>query len=158
MPTNGHTTMFNIKVWESKIVKKLIANVNHYPTEASRMAYIDSHMDGEPYKHLAAKSRIRAQKLLSMVKKMFKVLQKAYSDVNQAHTVMNKFWDLKMTKDFNSFWAKFQIMASELDHNKIMLISILKFKLTSSLSQAMAGRVLRSKNIHEYAQQCQLAY
>ena len=63
-----------------------------------------------------------------------------------------------MTKDFNSFQAKFQILASELDHNKATLISELKYKLTPSLSQAMAGSGSQLKDIHEYAQQCQLAY
>ena len=63
-----------------------------------------------------------------------------------------------MTKDFNSFWTEFQILTSELDHNEATLISELKYKLTPSLSQAMAGSVSRPKNIHEYAQQCQLAY
>ena len=71
---------------------------------------------------------------------------------------MNKFWDLKMTKDFNSFWAKFQILASELDHNETTLICKLKYKLTPLLSWVMAGGVSRPKDIYEYAQQCQLAY
>ena len=61
-------------------------------------------------------------------------------------------------KDFNSFWAKFQVLASELDHNEATLISELKYKLTPSLSQAMAGGVSQPKDIHEYAQQYQLAY
>ena len=39
-----------------------------------------------------------------------------------------------MTKDFNSFWAEIQVLASELDHNKFTLISELKFKLTLLLS------------------------
>ena len=63
-----------------------------------------------------------------------------------------------MMKDFNSFWAKFQILTSKLDHNEVTLISELKYKLTPSLSRAMAGGVSRSKDIHEYTQQCQLAY
>ena len=46
----------------------------------------------------------------------------------------NKFCDLKMTEDFNNFWAEFQVLASELDYSKSMLISKLKYKLTSSLS------------------------
>ena len=71
---------------------------------------------------------------------------------------MNKFRDLKMTKDFNSFWAKFQILASELDHNKATLISELKYKFTPSLSWAMASDISWLKNIHEYAKQCQEAY
>ena len=89
---------------------------------------------------------------------MFEVLQKTYGDVNQKHTAMNKFQDLKMTKDFNSFWAEFQVLTLELDHNKSTLIIKLKYKLTPSLSQAMASSVSQPKNFHEYAQQCQLAY
>ena len=63
-----------------------------------------------------------------------------------------------MTKDFNSFWAEFQVLASELDHNKSILISELKFKLTSLLFRAMAGDVSQPKNIHKYVKQCQEAY
>ena len=82
MLTDGHATGFNIDMWESKIVKKLIANANHYPTEALRMAYIDSHVDGKSYKHLAARSKIGAQKLFATAKEIFEILQKAYGDVN----------------------------------------------------------------------------
>ena len=55
MLTDGHATGFNIDVWESKIVKKLSANANHYPTKALCMAYVNSRVDGEAYKHLAAR-------------------------------------------------------------------------------------------------------
>ena len=136
------------------MVKKLTANVNHYPTETLRMIYIDSHVDEEAYKHLAARLRIGAQKSFATTEEMFEVLQKAYGNVNRVHTATNKFWDLKITKDFNSFWAEFQVLASELDHNEAILIRELKYKLTLSLSRAMAGDVSRPKNIHEYAQQC----
>ena len=98
-------------------------------------------MDGNAYKHLAARSRISAKKLFATVKKMFEVLQKAYSNVNQQHMVMNKFKDLKMTKDFNSFWAEFQVLASKLSHNKTTLVSELKYKQTSLLSQTMVSGV-----------------
>ena len=152
MLTAGHTIGFDIDVWESKMVKKLTANANHYSTKALRMAYINSHMNGEAYKHLAARLKIGAQKPFAIVEEMFKVLQKAYRDINQKHTAMNKFQDLKMIKDFNSFWAKFQVLASELDHNKSTLITKLKYKLILSLSQAIADGVSWSKDLHEYAQ------
>ena len=141
MLTDGHAAGFNIDVWESKMVRKLTANADHYLTKALRIAYVNSHVDEEAYKHLAARSRIGAQKLFATAEEIFKVLQKAYDDVNRAHTAMNKFRDLKMTKDFNSFWVKFQVLASELDHNKATLISKLKYKLTLSLSRAMADGV-----------------
>ena len=158
MLTDGHAAGFDIDVWESKMIKKLTANADHYPTEALCMIYVDSCVDGEAYKHLAARSRIGAWKLFATAKEMFEILQKAYGNVNRAHTAINKFQDLKMMKDFNSFWAEFQVLASELDHNEATLISELKYKLTLSLFWAMAGDVSRAKNIYVYAQQCQLAY
>ena len=136
------------------MVKKLTANTNHYSTKALHMAYINSRVDGEAYKHLAARLRIGAWKLFATAEKMFEILQKTYGDVNRAQTAMNKFRDLKMTKDFNSFWVKFQVLASELDYNEATLISELKYKLTLSLSQAMAGGVSWPTDIYEYAKQC----
>ena len=139
MFTDNNAAGFNIDVWESKMAKKLAANADYYDTKALRMAYMDNRVDSNAYKHLAARSRIGAQKPFATVEEMFEVLQKAYGDVNQKHTVMNKFRDLKMTKDFNSFWAEFQVLASELDYNKSILITKLKCKLTPLLSRAMAS-------------------
>ena len=82
MLTDGHVAGFDINVWESKMVKKLTVNANHYPTKALHMAYVDSRVDGEAYKHLAARSKISAQKSFATAEEMFKVLQKAYGDVN----------------------------------------------------------------------------
>ena len=151
MLPDGHAAGFDINVWKSKMAKKLAANADHYPIKALRMAYVNSCVDGETYKHLAVRSRIGAQKPFATAKWIFEVLQKTYSNINWAHIAINKFWDLKMTKDFNSFWVEFQVLASELDRNKSTLISELKFKLISSLSQAMAGGVSRPKNIYKYA-------
>ena len=107
MLTDGNTAGFNIDVWESKMAKKLATNVDHYNTEALHMAYVNSCVDGNAYKHLAARSKIGARKLFSTAEKMFEVFQKVYGNVNQQHMAINKFRDLKMTKDFNSFWTEF---------------------------------------------------
>ena len=107
MLTDGNAARFDINMWESKMAKKLTANVDHYNTEALHMTYVDSRIDGDAYKHLATQLRIGAKKPFSTAEKMFKVFQKAYDDVNWQHTAMNKFKDLKMTKDFNSFWVEF---------------------------------------------------
>ena len=55
------------------------------------MAYVDSRVDREAYKHLAARSRISARKLFATAEEMFEILQKTYSNVNQAYTAINKF-------------------------------------------------------------------
>ena len=134
MLTDGHAAGFDINVWKSKMVKKLTANVNHYPIKRLRITYVNSRVNGEVYKYLAVRLRIGAQKPFATAEEIFKVLQKAYGNINRVHTAMNKFQDLKMTKNFNSFWTKFQVLASELDHNKATLISELKYKLTPLFS------------------------
>ena len=156
--TDGYATGFDIDVWKSKIVKKLTVNADHYQTEVLRMAYIDSYVDREVYKYLTAKSRIGAQKPFATIKKMFEVLQKTYDDINWQHIAMNKFRGLKVTKGFDSFWAEFQVLISELDHNKATFISELKFKLTPSLFQIMADGLFWLTDIYEYAKQYQQMY
>ena len=64
------------------MVKKLTANADHYPTKTLRIAYVDSCVDGEAYKHLAARPKIGAQRPFATAKEMFEVLQKAYGNVN----------------------------------------------------------------------------
>ena len=60
MLTDGHATGFDINMWENKMVKKLNVNANHYLTKALRMACVDSRVEREVYKHLAARLRISA--------------------------------------------------------------------------------------------------
>ena len=91
MLTNSYAAGFNIDIWESKMVKKLTINADHYLTKVLRMAYVNSRVDGEVYKHLAARLRINARKPFATAEEMFEILQKAYSNINQAHTAMNKF-------------------------------------------------------------------
>ena len=107
MLTDGNVAGFDIDVWESKMAKKLAANADHYDTNILRMTYVNSRIDGNMYKHLATQLRIGARKPFSTAKEIFEILQKAYDDVNQQHLAMNKFRDLKMTKNFNSFWTEF---------------------------------------------------
>ena len=132
------------------MTKKLVANADHYSIKTLRMAYMNSHVDGDAYKHLVARSRMKARKPFTTAEKMFKVLQKAYKNSNRAHTAANKFRDLKMTGDFNNFWAKFQVLVSELDHSEATFIGKLKYKLTLLLSQAMAGGVSWPKDIQAF--------
>ena len=141
MLVDNHATGFDINMWKSKMTKKLVANANHYPTKALRMVYMDSRVDGNAYKHLAARLRIGARKLFATAEEMFEVLQKVYEDSNRAHTAANKFRDLKITRDFNSFWMEFQVLASELDHSKATLIGEFEYKLILLLFWAMASGV-----------------
>ena len=56
------------------MTKKLAANTDHYNTKILCMAYVDSCVDNNTYKHLAARSRIGARKPFATAEEMFKVL------------------------------------------------------------------------------------
>ena len=56
------------------MAKKLAANADHYNTKALRMAYMDSRVDSNAYKHLATRLRIGARKLFATAEEMFEVL------------------------------------------------------------------------------------
>lgn len=74
MLTDSNAANFDISVWKNKIVKKLIANINHYPTETLRIAYVNNCVNKKAYKHLAARSKIGVQKLFATAKEIFEIL------------------------------------------------------------------------------------
>ena len=116
------------------MAKKLAAKADYYLIKTLCMAYVNSRVDSNIYKHLVTRFKMRVCKPFIIAEKMFEVLQKVYGDSNYAHMATNKFHDLKITGDFNNFWVEFQVLAWELDHSKSMLIGKLKYKLTPSLS------------------------
>lgn len=148
----------DIDSWISKMTRKLHGNADHFSTETLKISYVDSRVEGDAWKHLEARLDLKSKKPFTNAEQMFDVLRKAYGDVNKKRTAMNKFRDLRMTKDFSSFWAEFQVLSSQLDHSESTLIDELKFKLTPALSRAMAGGVIRPTDLHEYAEQCQRAW
>lgn len=80
---------------------------------------MDSRVEGDAWKHLEARLDLKSKKPFTNAKQMFEVLRKASGDVNKKRTAMNKFRDLRMTKDFSSFWAEFQVLSSQLDHSHL---------------------------------------
>ena len=74
MLIDGNIAEFDIDVWESKMVKKLATNADHYDTKTLHMAYVDSHLDSNIYKHLVARLRIGARKQFAIAEEMFEVL------------------------------------------------------------------------------------
>ena len=54
------------------MAKKLTANANYYPIKTLCMDYVNSRVDSNAYKYLAAKSRVRTRKPFTMAGKMLK--------------------------------------------------------------------------------------
>lgn len=80
-----------------KMRRKLEANADHFPTEQMHIAYVESRVEEDAHKHIAARSRPEARNPFTTAEEVFAVLFKAYGDTNRKHTAMNKFRDLRMT-------------------------------------------------------------
>ena len=146
-----------IDAWIGKMKRKLRANADHWPTEEMRIAYVETRVSGKAHVHIDARLRDDAIKPFLKAEEMLDVLYKAYGDPNRKQTAMTKFRSLIMTKDFNSFWADFQALATVIEYSEATLIQELRTKLTPALSQAMLG-VRKSTDLHEYAAQCEETY
>ena len=68
--------------------------------------------------HLEPRLRKGAMKPFLTAEEMFDQLERTYGDSNRKQTAINDFRALRQgSKDFNTFWAEFQHLAAELDHN-----------------------------------------
>ena len=108
--------------WIGKMERKLTENTDHYPTEQARITYVDSFVKYPASLHLAPRLKDNAINKFTTAKKIFDALCAAYEDTDKEHTAHVKFYDLWMTKDFNSFWVEFLALASKLNSNESTLI------------------------------------
>lgn len=122
-----------------------------------RITYVENLTESPAAKHLAARLRNNAPNRFTTAEEMFAVLQTAYGDTDKEHTARVKFQELRMTSDFSSFWAEFQVLASELKSHESTLIIEMQQKLTPALSRALAA-LPKPTNLQVYAEQCQNAY
>lgn len=60
---------------------------------------------------------------------------------------------MTITKTFNKFWTKLQVLAGKLNYNKDIIFTKLKYKLTSVLPKTMAAS-LNTTDFYEYVEQC----
>ena len=76
----------NFDNWLSKIRRKLSANADHYITDALRIAYVESRVDGPAGKHLAPRLRETSANQFCTADEMLEVLEKVYADPNHELT------------------------------------------------------------------------
>ena len=149
----------SIDHWLTKMRSKLAANDDHMPTEVLKKAYVENQVGGEAMGHLEPRLRKGAIRPFTTAEEMFDQLERIYGDPNRKRTAMNNFRSLKQgSKDFNTFWAEFQRLAAELDHNEETLIGELKYKLSWEMSRQLATGDLEPTDLYEFAQKCQRLY
>ena len=142
--------------WLTKMRSKLAANDDHMPTELLKKAYVENRVGGEAMGHLEPRLQKGAMKPFLTAEEMFDQLERTYGDPNRKQTAMNDFRSLRQgSKDFNTFWAEFQRLAAELDHNEATLISELKHKLSWGMNRQLATGAEAPTDLYEFAHKCQ---
>ena len=149
----------SIDHWLTKMRSKLAANEDHKPTELFKKAYVENRVGGEAMGHLEPRLRKNAIKPFLTAEEMFDHLERIYGDPNRKQTAMNLFRSLRQgQKDFNTFWAEFQRLAAELDHNESTLIGELKHKLNLDMRRQLATGDHEPTDLYAFAQRCQRMY
>ena len=149
----------SIDHWLTKMRSKLAANEDHMPTEVLKKAYVENRVGGEAMGHLEPRLRKGAIRSFVTAEEIFDQLERTYGDPNRKQNAMNSFRALKQgSKDFNTFWAEFQRLAAELEHNEATLISELKYKLSWEMSLQLATGDQAPTDLYAFAQKCQRLY
>ncbi|ELR05471.1 hypothetical protein GMDG_07393 [Pseudogymnoascus destructans 20631-21] len=101
--------------WSINIKMKLEANLDHFPTPALQMGYVQSRLGGKASSHINPRLR-STQNKFQTVEEMFEVLDRVFSDSDRRFTAQRAYRKLFQNKDnFATFWAEFQRLTVELD-------------------------------------------
>ncbi|ODH50785.1 hypothetical protein GX48_03102 [Paracoccidioides brasiliensis] len=77
--TDGKEPIFEI--WLSRMKRKLAVNADHFPTEESCIAYIETRTEGDAARHLAPRMREDHPEKFETAEEVFEYLQWVYEDV-----------------------------------------------------------------------------
>ena len=90
---------------------------------------------------------------------MLTYFEQVFGNSNQLKNAENKYQTLRQSnKDFNTFWAKFQQLAVELDWNNTILISNLTSKLSLKMQRQLNTKDIQLTGLLTYTKCCQQDY
>jgi hypothetical protein len=140
--------------WNIKMKMKLEANLDHFPTLALQMGYIQSRLGGKASTHI--NPCLRSQNKFQSTKEMFEVLDRVFGDPDKCFTAQCAYRKLFQNKDtFATFWAEFQRLTIELDYSEETLIDDLRHKVNLRMQTALIAETSPS-SLHALAQKCLL--
>ncbi|ELR02722.1 hypothetical protein GMDG_05668 [Pseudogymnoascus destructans 20631-21] len=143
--------------WSIKIKMKLEANLDHFPTPALQMGYVQSRLGGKASSHINPCLR-STQNKFQTVEEMFEVLDRVFSDPDRHFTAQRAYRKLFQNKDnFATFWAEFQRLTVELDYSEETLIDDLHHKVNTKMQTALIAEINPS-SLHAFAQKCLLIH
>jgi hypothetical protein len=142
----------------SAMRNKLKRNANCSYTEIQQNTYVRIKIKDDAMKHLIFRFFKNSIKSYIISKKIFDDLYQIFDDSNRRTNVMNAYRRLKqmrLFKDFNTFWAEFQRLASDSElYNQKSFLEDLKDKMSYELQKVLAIESYKAINLHEFVKMC----
>ncbi len=149
----------SIDQWLLKMQGKFEINWDHYPSERSKLIYVENRVEGKALQHLELCLRLNSITLFTTINDLFNNLKDIFGNPYQKEYVMEKFRDLKMgASSFSDFYSKFIRLASNLEYTSEMLIQEFKHKLMPRLQDWLNSRIELPKTIFALAKHCLSIY
>ena len=116
------------------------------------MGYVENRVGSTAIKHLAPRLRSGSANPFQLAEEMLEALERVFGDLNRRMTALQEFRKLYQgNKDFNSFWAEFQRLSTEIDYSLETLIDELRHKVSAELERAI---ITETDPVDVYALAC----
>ena len=113
---------------------KFEINWNYYPTDSSKLIYVENRVGEKVLQHLEPYLRVNSITLFATIKDLFNHLEDIFDNPYQKKNVIKKFRELKIeTSLFSNFYSEFIRLAFNLKYTLEMLIWKSKHKLMPHL-------------------------
>jgi hypothetical protein len=144
--------------WLSAMRNKLKENANWFSTDVQQKTYVRTRIDDDVMKHLISRFSKDSIKSYTTSKEIFDDLYQIFDDPNRRTNALKAYRRLKQVesfKDFNTFWAEFQRLASDSElYNQDALLEDLKNKMSYELQKVLAIESYKVTDLHEFAKMC----
>ncbi len=144
--------------WLSIMRNKLKENANWFSTDVQQKAYVRIKIDDDVMKHLISRFFKNSIKSYIISKKIFDDLYQIFDDSNRRTNALKTYRRLKQIesfKDFNTFWAEFQRLASDFElYNQEALLEDLKDKMSYELQKTLAIESYKATDFLEFVKMC----
>ena len=138
------------------MLSKMSINALTMPLEEAKRGYVQSCVGGHALAQLKPRLRPNSTNPFVSADEMFKVLMAAFGNANQKQEDRAAYQLLNQgTRDFSSFWAKFQRLAQDLDLSEETKISDLIQKSHHSIQHKLATGDEKPTNLVQLARRCQ---
>ncbi len=142
------TDDFTWETWNIKIADKLDVNVNHYPTEKIRIAYVIFRLEGNADQQIYAKHHVDALSLYQSLSELLKHLKEIYEDQNLIRKCRRKYVALKqLNKLFSFFYSEFTRIFSFLNYDDIILMNDIQNKINNHLQNALSVCLIKFSSL-----------